>query len=197
MQLPPIQYHIQQGRIGIQTHDAEQQITQREADLQISQPEADIEINRTPPKLSIDQSQAWRDMGISGPLESTKENADEGKQTALEGVARRAREGNEMARIEHGDGAVERIAKRNMPNEYRGFTMGWIPSSYFAVDIEYDPGDVDVNVQKNDPIIEATPNKPVMNYQPGNVDVYMEQHPDFEMDVDMATWRAQNFDIHV
>ncbi|MDQ0352900.1 hypothetical protein J2R98_002751 [Alkalibacillus filiformis] len=197
MQLPPIQYHIQRGQIAIDQTDGQLQIDQREADLQISQPEADLQITHTPSKLTIDQTAAWRDMGIISIDESISNSANEGMQKAIEGMARRAREGNEMQRIENGGDAIPRIAKRNMPNERQDFTIGFIPSSYFAVDIDYDPGNVEVNAQKNDPIIEARANEPIIDYTPGQLDIYLAQEPYFEIEVDMETFRAQQLDMKI
>ncbi|GEN47164.1 DUF6470 family protein [Alkalibacillus haloalkaliphilus] len=197
MQLPPIQYHIQRGQIATSQTDAQVQINQREADLQISQPEADLQITHTPSKLTIDQTAAWRDMGIISIEESISKSASEGMQKAIEGMARRARDGNEMQRIENGGDAIPRIAKRNMPNERQDFTIGFIPSSYFAVDIDYDPGDVEVNIQKNDPIIDARAHKPTFDYTPGQLDTYLAQEPHFEIDVDMDTFRAQQLDMKI
>ncbi|WP_035513074.1 DUF6470 family protein [Halalkalibacillus halophilus] len=181
MQLPQIRIQSQNAQIGMQTQNAQLDIQSQPADLQISQPQAEVNIQTTPPRLSIDQSKAFEDMGIYGPLKASKISAQEAEQTWSQGVARTAREGDEMMRIENGDGAIARIAERNIPNPHRDFQMGWIPS-YFSVDINYDPGDVQIRNQKNDPIIEATARKPETHYQPGGVDVYMEQESLLDID---------------
>ncbi|MET3682992.1 hypothetical protein ABID56_001082 [Alkalibacillus flavidus] len=197
MQLPPVSYTIQRGKIGIESQDAQVQITQQGADLQISQSEADLQIEKIPSKLTIDQTEAWRDMGIISVEESVRQNAQEGQQNAMEGIARRAREGDEMMRIENGTDAITQIAKRNIPNPKKDFNIGWIPSSQFAVDINYDPGDVNIEATPNKPIIEAQPNKPQIDYQPGNVNTFIRQEPQFDINVNIASWRQSQFDYKI
>ncbi|GAA0472244.1 DUF6470 family protein [Alkalibacillus silvisoli] len=197
LQLPQVHYHIQRGKIGIQTQDAQVNMSQPEADLRISQPEADLDINYRPSKLTIDQTEALRDMGIISTEESVRKSANEGLQEAFEGISRRAREGTQMQRIENGGDVIPHIAKENRPFARQDFTIGWIPSSQFAVKIDYDPGDVDINVQKNEPIIDAQANKPHFNYHEGDVNIYLQQAPHLEIDVDIDTWRHHHYDIKI
>ncbi|MDQ0159656.1 DUF6470 family protein [Alkalibacillus salilacus] len=197
MQLPPISYTIQRGQIGIDTQDAQLDITQQDADLQISQPEADLNIETTPSKLTIDQTEALRDMGIISAEESARQNAQEGRQTAQEGIARRASEGDEMMKIENGTDAIQNIVERNIPNPRQDFNIGWIPSSHFAVDINYQPAEVNIEATPNEPIINATPNKPQLNYQRGDVNTSLAQEPHFDINVDMESWRQSQYDYKI
>src|SRR5690625_6897682 len=88
--------------ISIQTENAQVGIQQPKATQEIRQPSADLSIQTRPGRLTIDQSQAWYDMGLKSAIVSRNDWAREGYQNVMEGIDRRRREGDEIRKSEHG-----------------------------------------------------------------------------------------------
>ena len=181
MQLPQIWIESQLAILGIQTKAAIQEIKQPHADIQIRQPKADIRIETSKGQLTIDQTQAWEDMKLYSPLRSIEVFAQNGKRGWLEGIARRAQEGNQLMKIENDGNTIADIAYQKVKPETLNYTIGWIPS-HFSVKTHYEPGDVDIQALPREPEINIIPQKPVISHTPGNVIYQMEQYPDLKID---------------
>ena len=96
MKIPQIQIHTTDAKIDLQIHDSNQNIEQPKATQTIEQPAAILQISTTKSVLKIDSTQARRDICMIGTLESTEKYAQKGKQLALQGAARRAKEGRQL-----------------------------------------------------------------------------------------------------
>lgn len=175
MNVPQIRMESQFAKIGIEQVKPVQELEQPPADLSIQQPKADLEIEQIPAKLTIDQSQAWEDMDLKSVLTRSREYAEQGYQDWFEGVGRVAQQGDELMRIENGGDPIVEQAIVNSENPPYEFNVGWIPSP-FSVKIHFEPGGVNIRAKANKPMIEATPNKPIHNYIPGKVNVYVAQY---------------------
>lgn len=185
MRLPQIQIHTSDAKIDLHIAKPQQHIKQPKATLHIEQPAAILEISTKRGILKLDSSQARRDLGLIGPIEATKNAAIEGKQAALSGIARRAREGRQImmsAGKGQGRAIVQNIAKQNHRPHHVPFNIKFVPS-IGSVKIDYSPGTTEVNIQKRDPIIDAKVNKPIHEYAPGKVTGTMVQRPDVDIDV--------------
>ena len=112
-----------------------------------------------PGQLTIDQSEAWAQMDIKPISQRTAENAQEGKQKALEGLARRAREGDDLMHIERGGNAIAAHAKENGKFMQKQTGLGWIPSP-FSVKMHYEQAKVQFDVQTQKPIIDVQVRQP-------------------------------------
>lgn len=183
MQLPQIRLQSQMAQIDIQQTSGKQLIRQTHADLSIEQPKAITSLRTTPAKLTIDQTQAWEDMNIRSALSQTRKNAGEGYQSARKGVSRRARQGDELMKIESGGDPIVNQAITNGHRQQKEIGLTYIPSP-FAVKINYQPGSIDFNVQTNRPMIHARSHKPEMNFQRGTVNIEMKRYQDLQMDVE-------------
>ena len=139
---------------------------QPKADLQIKQSAAEVTIRTTNSQLNIDSSQARRDLGLIGPLESSRNYAQKGKQAVLAGIARRAREGEQLASIENGGNAIQAIAASKATPQKKALGIKFVPS-IGSVKTTYTPASIDINVQTNKAQISATVNKPIHNYTQG------------------------------
>ncbi|WP_342774213.1 DUF6470 family protein [Aquibacillus sediminis] len=186
--MPQIRIQTQDAQISMKTNPAKQHIEQPQAEQSIQQPKADVTIERTPSKLSIDQSQAWYDMDLKNVFERTEEAAQNAKQAVAEGTARRAREGDELMKIENGGNPIAQQAKQNSEGQPKQFNIGWIPS-HGAVKIDYQPSEVHTNVKRNEPIIDVQTNKPTHQYQQGNVELSANK-PNVEVDFDNLKYKG-------
>lgn len=79
MRLPQIQIRTTDAKIDLHIAKPRQHIEQPKATQHIKQPSAILDINTTRSVLKIDSSQARRDIGMIGPLESSKNYAEKGK----------------------------------------------------------------------------------------------------------------------
>ncbi|SES71779.1 hypothetical protein SAMN05421676_101268 [Salinibacillus kushneri] len=181
MKIPQIRIQSQKANIEINSIPGQQSIEQRKAIQTIEQPKADMKIQTRPGKLTIDQTQAWRDMGMVNPVEFAENLGQQGRQSVLEGTARRAGEGDQLMKIENGGNPIVSQAVANAYEPMKEFNIGWIPSPN-AVKINYEPAEVTTNVQPNEPRISVQPQKPAIHYQPGQVETNLKQQPELNID---------------
>lgn len=185
MRLPQIQIHTTDAKIDLDISKPQQYLKQPKATQHIEQPAAILEIRTTRGVLKINSSQARRDIGMISPLESSANYAEKGKQEALKGMARRAREGRQMmdnAGKGQGRETIQNIAKQNHGPHHVQFNVKFVPS-VGSVKINYTPGTTDVNIQRKEPIIDTKVNKPIHEYTPGKVTGTMVQRPDVDINV--------------
>ncbi|WP_226037128.1 DUF6470 family protein [Aquibacillus saliphilus] len=194
MQLPQIRIQSQNAQIQINQTAGTQTIQQPQATQLIQQPKAELSINRLPSKLSIDQTQAWADMDLKSVSRRIAEAAQNGKQAAYQGTARRVRQGAELMKIENGGNPISRQAQQNSQGAPKQFNIGWIPSAG-SVKIDYQPSQVDIRVTPRKPIINTQAQKPITNYQPGAVDVSLQQKNQLEIDFVNLKHHGINFEM--
>jgi hypothetical protein len=193
MRLPQIRMESTNAKIEIQTQKGQQEIQQPTASLSIQQPMAEMEVEKTPSRLTIDQSKAHADIDLKSTSQRVAEAAQQGRQDVLEGIARRSQEGEAMMKIENGGNAIAQIAKKHKILPDHEFGIGWIPS-VGSVRIDYDPGRLDINWKVHKPIIDSQINMPIINYQPGNVDVSMKQYQSLKIDFDNLNYIGINYE---
>lgn len=180
MRLPQIRLESTFIKTGLQIQKPVQKIEQPKATQSIQQPKAELEINTAPGKLAIDQTEAKAQLGLKTIPRLVSEAAQEGRQAVLEGIGRRASEGDQLMRIENQGNPIPQIAEANAFKE-KQFGIGWIPS-HGSVKLQYTPADVQVKVTPRKPIIDAQIQKPIHEYTPGNVSVYVEQKNSLKID---------------
>ena len=182
MRIPQIQIRTTKAQLGLSISKPVQTIQQPNADLQIRQPNATVSMQTTDSILKIDSSQSRRDLGLISPLESGRKNAQKGKQGVIAGMARRAREGEQLMRIENKGQPIQSIASTKTSRPIKSLGIKFLPSIN-SVKIAYTPSKLDISVQTQSPQINATANKPIVEYTPGKVSAYMMQYPSIEIDV--------------
>lgn len=174
MKLPQIRLQSQQALISHETINAKQNIQQPKAELDIQQPPAQMTIYRTPSKLTIDQTAAREAVNIKSIRKQMKEYADNGHQEALQGIARRAQQGNQLMKIENGGNVLALQAKQNGERSEKQFNIGFIPP-LFSVKLHYEPTKIDIDWQVNKVINNTKTNKPIFDYEAGKVEVGLRQ----------------------
>ncbi|EIT86942.1 hypothetical protein A374_01764 [Fictibacillus macauensis ZFHKF-1] len=170
------------GLIEHSTTPAKQRIHQEAAVQSIEQRPADLSIKVTPGKLSIDQSQARADMDLKSLAQRIKDFAAYGQSDWLEGIARRAEEGDELMRIEQGGNPLPEQAQKNAESPLFSFNIGFIPS-FFAVKRAYEPARVQIEWHVNQPVITTEVQRPLHEYEPGHVTFAMKQWPSIKFTV--------------
>ncbi|WP_440894777.1 DUF6470 family protein [Amphibacillus sp. Q70] len=196
MRVPQVRLQSQPALISIQTDHARQEIQQPKATQEIHQGQADLSIRTSPSRLTIDQSQAWYDAGLRSAKQSHEDFARQGYQKVMEGIARRRREGDEQMRIEDGGQPLITQAVQNAYKPQKSFNIGWIPS-VFSVKTDYQPAEVDIRVEIDQPVIRNTPNKPIMTYTPGRVTTGIRQENDLIIDFEDLVFRNFQFEMSI
>ncbi len=185
MRIPRMEITHQQIQLDMKTIPAEQRIEQRPANLQIEQPAAILEINTTKPTLDINLDQFWADLGFKKTSVLIEEYSNRGREELLSGIARRAQEGRKlMLGAGKGQGAqtIQSIAKENYGPERPGpINIKFIPS-YQSVKIQYDPGNVDIQVQTQKPKVDVAIQKPIHEYTKGKTQIDVLQYPSLTID---------------
>ncbi len=181
MQVPQIRIQSQQALISINQQQATQQIKQPKATQRMEQPKAMMKMHTTPSKLTIDQTQAWNDMGLKSVKVQIEEASQKGKQKVLEGISRRINQGVQLMKIEHGGNPVVSQAVENGHSREKQFNIGWIPSR-FAVKTDYQPAEVEIDITPKKPVIDNQANKPVIQHEQGKVDISLRQQADLMID---------------
>ncbi|SIS42984.1 DUF6470 family protein [Salimicrobium flavidum] len=180
MEMPRLQISTTDARVGIQTRNAQLSYKQQNADVLIRQPKADVSIRQPEGELSIDQSKARSNLHLNSSAERSRITAQVGEQKATEGIARRAREGDELMRIENGGNPIASQAARNYGFEV-DYQMGNTPV-HELVNIDYTAREAEIDIQKKEPQINVTPRYPQYSYQPGKVNISLLQEPSITID---------------
>ncbi len=189
MKIPQIRLESTNAQIGLQIKNAVNHIEQPKAALSIEQPTAELTIKTTRSKLTIDQTQARADVDLKSVFKRTEEYAQKGYQDLLEGIARRAQQGNELMKIEHKGNPIANQAIQNGHKPMKEFGLKFIPSAG-SVKLNYKPAQVEIDWKPQKPIIDVTVNKPIYNYEPGKVEAYLERKNDLKISVEMVDIKA-------
>lgn len=173
--------------LRITTTDIALDIRTRAAQVSISQPKADMEITRKAPKvivdsepiqIRIDQSQCFNESGLKDYAALSRESANMGRQAVFEGIARRSSEGSLLSDIARGGNAIAQIAASN---SYRMHEFGIVTMPASRPVIDFVGGTMDIRVEEGFIDLRSSPNKPVIEVEPGSVDISVSQYPDIQV----------------
>lgn len=196
MRVPQVRMESQLKLISIHTQNAQQEIKQPKATQEIRQQPADLSIRSRPGRLTIDQSQAWYDMGLKSAIVSRNDWVQTGYQKLMEGIARRTREGMEQVRIENGGNPLITQAVRQAHPVQKSINMHFIPS-VFSVKTDYQPSEVDIRIEPNQPMVRHTTHKPIITYSRGKVTTGIRQENNLTIDYDNLYYRSFGFEMSI
>lgn len=165
--------------IGINSTPTRISIVQPRADFQISHENSKLEMHTEQVEIRIDQQQCFNESGLKDFKTLNRDHAMEGKQAVLEGIARRAGEGNRMAAIQNGGNAFAEIAYSNSFTNHT-FNMVTMPMSRPTID--FVGGTVDIRVDEGYVDIKSKPNKPIIDVEVGDVEIFMRQKPEINIE---------------
>ncbi|MGF2617931.1 hypothetical protein FZC84_12880 [Rossellomorea vietnamensis] len=196
MNFPQIRLQSSPASISIQTTPGRMEIQQPPAELYIQQPKAILDIETITGKLTIDQTEAWADMNIKSVFRMAEENAQEGKQAALEATGSAAQDGDELMRIENGGGTIASQAQRNGESPQYEFNIGWIPR-HGSVKIQYAPATVNINARPQEVINNTRIQKPIIEHVSSQVDVSLKQHGTLDIDFEGLKFVGINYEQEI
>lgn len=181
MKIPQIRLQSQMAQIEIHQKSGKQTIQQPKAHLSIRQPKAKLSFQTTPAKVNIDQSQAWAEVNLKNTQQHIEEIAQAGKEAAQEGAQRRAKEGSELMRIEHKRKPVVEQAVNNGFRQLKEISLTYIPSP-FSVNISATYPHLHIDVEPQQPEIEATLEPPIHHYERGVLEIKMKKYQQLNID---------------
>lgn len=167
------------GLIGINTTPARMSIQQPKADFELNIKDPKLEIHTEHVQVRIDQRQCFNESGLKDYATLTRDMAMEAKQAVMEGISRRVEEGNFKASIQSGSKAVAEIAF-NSSFDQHVFDLETMPKS--RPEIDFVGGTVDIRVDEGYVDIKSKPNRPVIDVEIGDVEIYMRQYPDIKFE---------------
>jgi len=181
MEMPQLRLSQTYAKIGMNIEKPKQSIQQPPATMEIRQEPANLEIVRTAPNLRIDQTQAWNEMNLKDPFTLTRDEAREAYQQWLEGIARRAAEGERLAAIENKGNPIAEIAQQSGSPGPANINIAFIPG-YGSVKVDFIPGELHMNWKQGGAFINTEMNRPIHEYTPGKVEVYLKQKQSLTID---------------
>jgi len=173
MNIPRIQ--IQQGysKIGLEITKGQWSIEQPKAELNMRQQAGNLEINYTPGKLDIDQSKAWAALGVGTSMEMIDRIAQNAMESSMQNIAEIAHAGDRMMQITNKNNAFADLAYQNFMKDRPINILG--EPSFDNVDITYTPESMEMNFTRRGVTFDPELHKPIMEYTPGDVSVYLIQ----------------------
>lgn len=184
MNLLRLSIHTTDAAIGIKTQNARQEIKSPPGILTIDQNPPQMSIHSEDGDLYIDQSDAWAAYGLGGNLRWQNQIYSHSKQLALRGIARIVEEGKRMADILSGS-AIADLAR----DWRRGTGISYVePASYFGVKVSYTPHPTEIEITPQPVEIHFEPQKPIVQYTPGDVQVYVKQKESIDIRVSQYDW---------
>lgn len=181
MEIPQLQIQTTPGKLVVHAERGVQQIEQPRAVMEQEQPAAILEISTTNPQLSLDTTEVRADVDMKSVFRRTQEFAQMGQQDALQGLARRAEEGQQLLRIENGGNAIADLAKQNGTPPPAQLGIRFV-ANRSKIQMSITPGTTTINATPQKPVLNVQVNKPVHTYTPGKVSGYMEQYPSIQID---------------
>lgn len=183
MNIPQLQIQTTKGFLELQITKPTQEIQQPRATITQEQPAAILEISTTRPQLSIDTTEARAEIDLKSIRRRIEEHAQNGQQAVLEGIGRRASEGQQMMHIENNGGNVfAELSKQNEPRPYAPAGIRFVGNKS-GVQMSFQPGSVETHFTPQKPTMDVQVNKPIHHYTPGHVTGQMNPYPSIQIDV--------------
>ncbi|WP_274654197.1 DUF6470 family protein [Paenibacillus humicola] len=170
------------AQIGIETHQASQDMHAPLGDQSIEQPQAKLEIRQPTGVLTIDSSAAWTGLGQGPHLEWLNSIYSQEKTIILQVIAKTVEDGNRMAQITNPQDAFADIAGNVLPLEPSPIQYVGEASS-LNVKIDYQPREPEIEAVPQYPRIRYIPRKPEIQTNPGAVDIYLKQRNSIDIQV--------------
>ncbi|OEF99520.1 hypothetical protein BHF71_08760 [Vulcanibacillus modesticaldus] len=147
--------------------------------MSLKQEQVKAKIQYNLPKIQIDQSRAWSALGKVPSLELTARINSNLRNVVMDTIAKIAQKGDRMAKIHIKQDPIPEFAMENSIDlvglNYED------PASIDNVDISVQEGTLDIQFSGGTVKTEVRPNKPIINYIPGKLEVYLQQKNGIEI----------------
>lgn len=153
----------------------------------VSYNKAEVIITGKDPKVRIDQTQVFADIGLRNPKMYGDYTVSMGKSRAMEGIARRAQEGKSLAAIENGSTVGGVIASRVRAESECPYNIAFIPEN--APEIEAEVEKLEVEAPTGGVSLSCELGGVENNAPWAKVEMYLLQKPYFDIE-----WVGSHYD---
>ena len=153
----------------------QQSIQQPKATVEGSLSLPQVRVEATLPKITIDQTQAFNESGLKNVTAFSDDYVSYAKSKMQESIGRIAEQGTQMTEIHLGGNAIASQGAYNAYDQFdHEFGMVTMPRSGAQIDVI--EGSVDIRVIEGELTGKIRAQKPIIDYQPGKVERYMQQY---------------------
>lgn len=184
------------AQLDIRTTPAGLEYRNKMADFDIRQKQPLIRIKSEQVTVLIDQYQCFAEAGLKNNADLMREQAQKGYQSAMSYTAKKARDGDAMAKIGHKANIMIGFAKRDSI-DIRDFNVGFIPKSRPSFQVQGGTVDLQPEFRNNMGEINGVtysyrPGGVQFSYKPGNVDIRMKSYGSIDI-----TYTGDNVDTFI
>jgi len=180
----PLQINRTDAKISVETTQSRLEIESRKARLELRSRKAGLDMHTELPRVVIDQYECFASAGLMGPIDLTRQAAQEAKQNALDFTSKISSEGELLAAIENKANPMAEIAMQNGTTAHE-FGLDYIPKARPKITIV--GGEVEINSPGN-PLGatngvegEIIPAAMKIEYTPSQVKIAVERYASIEM----------------
>ncbi|WP_416147310.1 DUF6470 family protein [Salipaludibacillus sp. HK11] len=177
MDLARINISSTQAQTGLQSHRPQMSIRQPNADLYIDQDlVGSFRISTTASELFIDQSEAFADADLKGPMRRVDEFAARAQQNVMQYIAKTAQQGEQLKKIENEGNPIASIARQNGEIfSEKQYNLAMVPEHMGKVKFDYRPSEVNFQVDRSEPTIRVQRNEPQISIPRWETNAYVQQ----------------------
>lgn len=162
------------AQIGIQTTNGRYEMHQPKGEQSIVQTGAKMSIDKKAPTVIIDTYEQRAELGFKNNMDLLTEAKHLAKQATLNAISRIVSDGNRMANItKRMPAAIPELAEKNSRPPMHEFNFGLTPTSRPKIDVD---GYLRINWELGGTDINYQPQKPQIEYTKGNIETYMKQY---------------------
>lgn len=170
----------QPAKLGLMLRMPQVELDRVGKGMQIDSKPPAIDISIDFPMIEIDDAAPKAEIGLKPTLMIARELAAAGRQAAHDGIARWAREGDELARIESGTDFAAVAAERAWPGDNRQINVDVAPKSRIKVRVH---GRLEIEARPGRMELDMEPEKVSVALRPGVVKSYLAQKAAIEIHV--------------
>lgn len=174
--VPYISIHSERGIIGIESKRGYYEISRPQPEVQVSSKRTVITADNRPGTLLIDQSKTNDALNGGKPEEFWLRIYSQYKEIVRQNILEIVERGNRMGDLriksnQIAEQSLEKFVSGNPKLQVYG------PASPDNIDIDYIPNDVNIQVEPGEVEMNVQIHRPEINYHKGYVRIYMEQYP--------------------
>jgi energy-converting hydrogenase Eha subunit F len=173
-----LQVNQTNGRLNLNIKPPKMSLeTKSVADFKISQQSGKIKVSTKDAKVEISGRKVRAALGHKHYKVYGKELAQKGKQSAMKGIAKYARQGDQLAKIENGGNPLARQAKLNSQDPERKIGLKWKPGP----EIKSSPPQFKVDYTRSQLKSDSKSYWPQGELDWGEIRNYLNPEPKFEV----------------
>lgn len=176
---PQIQIRQTHAKLGFDADLGKLDMKQPRPTFEMKTNHPKVRIEQPNAEMRIDQSRAWDALGLGNNLETMRRIYTAARQVALQGIARRVDEGNQMAAIHRKTDAIVDIAEQQAGKTFELPYLGY--ASVDNVDIRFIRNKPKIQAVEGSVQINARVNRPEVNYHRGKLDIALLQYNKVEI----------------